>query len=784
MKKYLLSSICIFLSLTSNSQVPEQRIRGEVVDQISQSPLPGASVVLLNSNPLNGTATDADGKFTLSHVAVGLQSIKVSFLGYKEFTLPNINVTSGKEVVLTIQLEESILMGKEIVVTAELRKDRPINEFTTISGRTFSVEETNKYAAAVNDPARMSTAFAGVVSTEDGNNIISVRGNSPAGLIWRMEGVEIPSPNHFSMEGTSGGGISILSSQLLTNSDFLTGAFAAEYGNATSGVFDMKLRKGNNQKTERTIQAGFLGTDLAVEGPFKSGYDGSYLVNYRYSTLSLLNKLGVSVGEGVTNFQDLAYNIYLPTKKWGSFSFWGFGGLSNQNQEAKNDSSKWESDYDRYSRGFVSNTGVSAFSHFMQLSSNTFLKSTLVFSATEKNNTMDKTEDDYSKIFYGNELFGQQKISLNSVLTSKLNARNNIRAGIIVNDHFYNFERNFMNESKTAVENEILQKGSTLTMQGFAQWSYHVTNQLILNSGIHSIFLTLNNSYSIEPRISAKYELNEKQTFSLGYGLHGQMQPLGVYFAQPKMAAGEKILPNKNVGFTKAHHFVAGYDHLFNQYFHIRLEAYFQHLFDVPVSTADSGTFCIINNEFGFVTDPLTNSGIGENKGLELTVEQFLHRDLYFLLSASIYDSKYKAANGNWYNTRYNGGFSVCLTGGKEFKTGEGFGHRTIGINIKTLYSGGLRSTPINFEASLGAGEAKYNFSDSYALQAPDYFRTDFKISVSRNRKRSTTTWSLDIQNLTNRKNYGGEYYDPQTSKIKIYYQTPMIPVLSYKVDF
>jgi len=124
---------------------------------------------------------------------------------------------------------------------------------SAVSARAFTVEETQKYPAAINDPLRMATNFAGVASLDDGMNQIVIRGNSPTGLLWRMEGIDIPNPNHFAAKGSSGGGISILSSQLLSNSDFITGAFAADYGNALSGVFDLNLRKGNNEKRETTL---------------------------------------------------------------------------------------------------------------------------------------------------------------------------------------------------------------------------------------------------------------------------------------------------------------------------------------------------------------------------------------------------------------------------------------------------------------------------------------------------------------------------------------------------
>jgi hypothetical protein len=774
----------IISTLQSKAQVLTQTVRGAVMDKISQVTLPGASVQVLNSNPVLATVTNEDGVFTLKEVPVGLHSIRVNYLGYKELVVPNVRIISGKEVVLSINLEDNFIQGKEVTITGEVEKNRALNEFSTVSTRTFSVEETQKYAAAVNDPARMSMAYAGVIATEDGNNNIAIRGNAPNGLLWKMEGVDIPNPNHFSAPGTSGGGISILSSQLLTNSDFLTGAFAAEYGNALSGVFDMKLRKGNNQKTERTFQAGFLGTDLAIEGPFKLGYNGSYLVNYRYSTLALLEKIGVPIGAGVTSFQDLSYNIFLPTNRLGSFSLFGFIGLSNQDVEAEKDSLDWENNYDRYSTIFKSNTGMAGLSHFIQLDNNTYLKTSLVASGSVKEYSQEKLDNLYNEIAQGTEANEEGRLSLISTLTKKVNASNSIKAGVIANEIFYDLNKSAMDDYSQQIITEIDQNGKTMTLQSFIQWKYRATEKLTFNTGLHALAVAENKTYSIEPRASAQFEISPFQIVTLGYGLHGQTQPIGVYFARQNESDGTYTEPNRNLSFTKAHHIVLGYDRSLNEFMHIKLETYYQHLFNVPVSTDPASTLSLINNEYGYETEPLVNNGTGRNYGLELTLEQFLHNDLYFLLSTSVYDSKYKAPNNNWYNTRFNGNFAVSFTGGKEFRLGEKPNSRILGINLKTIYSGGLRNTPIDYEASVQAGETKYIETRAYELQAKNYFRTDLKFSLKRNRPKSTTTWSLDIQNVTNHKNEYGEYYDPYTGTTKTSYQMPLIPVLSYKIEF
>ena len=778
----------IFLYLTNvlalKSQSLTQTVRGTVVDQISQSPLPGANVILLNSDPFNGTATDMDGNFKLQNIPVGKQHFKITFLGYKEFILPNVTVTSGKEVVLTISLEENVILGKEVTITDKIEKNKPLNEYSAVSARTFSVEETQKYAAAVNDPARMSTSYAGVVSTDDGNNAITIRGNSPNGLLWRMEGVEIPNPNHFSNVGTAGGGISILSSQVLTNSDFMTGAFPAEYGNALSGVFDLKLRRGNNQKSEQTVQVGFLGTDLAVEGPFKKGYDGSYLVNYRYSTLSILGKLGVNIGTATTNFQDLSYNFYLPTKKSGTFTLFGFGGLSSQFADADKDSTKWNSFYDKFNWDFTSNTGAAGLTHFIQLNNRTYLKTSLVASGTGKTYSEEELDTNYEGIPQGELNYGEKKVALNSILTRKINSKHSYKAGIIATEIFYNLLNTELVMESGNIETRINEKGETMTLQSFAQWNFRASDKVTFNAGLHYLVLTYNKTFSLEPRASIKIELSPKQSISLGYGLHSQLQPIGVYFAKNGNPDGSIFQPNKELGLTKANHYVLSYDHSLSDFLHFKLETYYQQLFNVPVSMDPTSTFSILNSEGGYTNEALDNNGKGRNYGVELTFEQFLHHDFYFLLSSSVFDSKYRATNGNWYNTRFNGNFATTFTAGKEIKTGQGFKNRIVGVNIKTIYAGGLRNTPIDLNESELQGETVYKDDEAYSLKAKDYFRTDVKFSLRRNRPKSTVTWSIDIQNVSNTKNIFGDYFDPLSGTTKTSYQAPLIPILSYKMDF
>ncbi len=775
---------CFFNSFLI-AQSAFQNVRGIVIDKISQSPIPGAIVQIVNSSPGLATTSDNEGNFLLSNVPVGKQTVKISFLGYKEIIMQNLSVNAGKELVLTVQLEEDIKSMSEVVVTAKTDKNTPLNEMSGVSTRAFSVEETQKFAAAVNDPGRMATSFAGVVNAGDGGNAISIRGNSPNGLLWRMEGVEIPNPNHFSAVGTSGGGISILSAQLLSNSDFATGAFAAEYGNALSGVFDLKLRRGNNQKREYTFQAGVLGLDIAAEGPFRKDYGGSYLINYRYSSLNLLAKLGVPLGDAITNFQDLSFNVFLPTGKAGNFSLFGFGGLSYQITKAVKDSVKWDGDdFYKLSTRFESNTGAAGLTHTKLFNNQSYIKTALVFSGTANGFDEARLESDLSTFTdLTKEKYIQSKITLSSTYTKKINAKSSIRTGLIVNELNYNLNKKNTDYTKLLLT-KINLKGSTQTVQAYVQLNHKFNNKLTANIGVHYLQLVLNNGFSVEPRTSIKYSLNDKNKVSLGYGLHSQIQPIGVYFAQYSDSMGKTSTLNKSLDLSKAHHLVIGYDRIINDFSHIKTEVYYQHLFNVPISNNTANTYSILNSTDGFYTGILVNKGLGKNYGLELTYERFLHRNLYYLVSASLYESKYRAANGNWYNTQFNANYALTVTLGKEWVLSEKRKNRIIGANFKSVYVGGYRNTPIDLEASKASGETVLQNDKAFENKNPDYYRLDIRISLKRNYEKVTSTVALDIQNSTNRKNIGGQYFNTKSATIESWYQTPLIPILSYRLEF
>jgi len=770
----------IFLGSIAQAQY-RQQLRGTVVDIVLQKPLPSATVTI-PSLKLN-TITDEDGMFRFKDLPIGSYTISISYSGFKPASLDNIAISSGKETVLTISMEALVEAEDEVVVKARSKRNKPINEMSAVSARAFTVEETQRYAAAVNDPLRMAAAFPGVLASDDGGNSIIIRGNSSTGLLWKMEGMDIPNPNHFSQAGNSGGGISILSAQLLSNSDFVTAAFAAEYGNALSGVFDLKLRRGNNEKREYTLQAGLLGLDAAIEGPFSKKYKGSYLIDYRYSTLRLLNSIGVLPSDGaVTNFQDLSYHFYLPTTKGGTFTVFGFGGLSSDNRNVEKDSTDWKEKSDRYPYKFVANTAMSGVTHTILLGNRINLKTSAGISYTKNGYDEDYIEDDYSISKKYTDNYNVRKWLFNSTMNYKFGNNLQLRAGVIGNFiHFNYYQLSAEHEGDPLVE-RINTEGNTATQQAFAQFQYKPSNDITINAGLHWLHLSLNNTSAIEPRLSVKWSLSNKSNLAIGYGLHSQLQIWGVYFARQQNPDGSFRSPNENLDFTKSHHYVISFGHRLAKNLLLKTELYYQHLFNVPVSTKDSSTFSTLNIIDGYVLEPLVNKGKGKNYGIEISLERYLQNNFYLMLSNSIYNSKYTAFDGVERNTRFNGNYIITFISGKDFVSTNK--RKTFGVNIKTIYAGGLRTTPIDYAESQSKGYTVYDEYNAYTLRNPNYFRADLRLSMKWNKKKFTTTLSLDIQNITNRLNVYNQYYNDEKNVIEYNYQTGLIPVLNYKVEF
>ena len=629
-------------------RVPTQAVRGSVFDNESKFPIVGAKVVLFSEGFSSKTITDFDGLFLLENVPVGKHEIQVSYTLYSSNTL-TVEVSSGKEVVVQVPLVEFISEQKEVVVHGRKRGE-VLNELALISAQQFSVEETNRYPGSRMDPARMASNFAGVQGADDSRNDIIIRGNSPLGVVWRVEGVDIPNPSHFAISGSTGGPVSIKNNKILANSDFFMSAFPAEYGNSTSGVFDLKLRNGNNNRHEFTGQFGFLGTEFLAEGPLSKKNKSSYLVMGRYSTLSLFQQVGIQLGtDAVPQYGDASFKFNFPLKKGGQLAWFGIGGKSNINiliSEQTEYSTEFYGEGDRDQK-FGTSMYITGLNFKKPLSPKTFVSATAAVSYEEQHSRHDylqrslsiQNEDttisvDTSYLMMGYN-FSIIKTSGHFSLNHKINKKNLVKTGVNI-DVFSLFQNDSVLYDMAAPDNFKQRwdySGNRLLVQPFVQWKFRANDNLDFTFGLHSQYFSNAKSFSpVEPRTAIKYRLPKNQSVFAGAGLHSQMQPLYTYSYHQIGDDGSKIYQNEDMGLMKSIHTGLGYEKAFNQGFSIKTEAYYQHLYQVPVTVTPS-SFSIINMGSGFARlfpDSLENTGTGLNYGIELTVQKYFNKSFFF----------------------------------------------------------------------------------------------------------------------------------------------------------
>ncbi len=784
---FILGFLCLFLGFLPNlaqGQILTQTIRGTVQDADTKLPLAGATVSIPALKM--GAYTEENGSFRIDKIPLGRHTLVISYLGYESQTLPNIVITSAKEQVLTIDMLESVMEVDAVVITAgEDDKAASINELSVVSTRAFTTEETKRYAGSIDDPSRMALSFAGVsAGDDDANNEIIIRGNSPRFMLWRIEGVEVPSPNHFTDQGASSGAVSILSSNMLANSDFSTGAFQAEYGNALSGVFDIRLRKGNNEQHEYAFQAGVLGLDFAAEGPFKKGYDGSYLVNYRYSTLAILNNIGVLniVGGAIPVFQDLSFKLHLPTTKYGNFSVWGIGGLSSIDEEGEGfraDSTIGTVWKDR----FVSNMAAGGVKHRILLGNKTVLNTNAAFTASSIGYENESIFPDNQFVLDYKEDFQNYSTKIQTAVTHKFNAKNLLKAGVYYTLQSFDLNAAELDDSTNLFVTDLAERGSATTWQGFATYRYRFNDKLSVNAGLHAMYFGLNDKLSIEPRASLKYQVSPKGYFSAGFGVHSRRPDLAVFLARQTQPDGTTTQPNLDLDLIKARHYVAGYDHNFSKDLHFRIEAYYQDLYQVPVLDDSTFSSSLLNSTAGFSTENFVNEGTGKNYGLEVTFEKFFSNNYYFLFTGSLFESKYTGKDGVEFNTRYNGNYISNFLIGKEFPVGKS-GDNRITASFRAILAGGKRYTPVDIEASKAMGYTVRQWDRRFEEQAPTWFRPDVSLSYVMNKKKVTHTFKLEVQNAIARTNVVSRYYDTRTQQMVDDTRGDLIPILSYKLHF
>ncbi|ASB48442.1 TonB-dependent receptor [Alkalitalea saponilacus] len=773
-----------------------QTVRGTVIDRQTQTTLPGANIVITSLDPQRGAVSNQNGYFRFENVPVGRISITVSFIGYRNIVLNNLELQSGRELVLNIELDQSGIFGEEVTITADVDKTAPINRLATVSARSFTVEETERYAGSFNDVARMAANFAGVMGNDDSRNDIIIRGNSPVGLLWKLDGVDVPNPNHWGMMGSTGGPVSMLNNTLLSNSDFFTGAFPAEYGNAISGVFDLRMRNGNNEQNEFLGQVGFNGFELGAEGPIRKEKGSSFLINYRYSTLALFERFGMDFGTvGVPYYQDISFKVNFPNTRLGRISLFGLGGKSFiEIWDSRKDTINERLDLygiDGFDITSSARTGVVGLNQLYHINSNTYTRVTLAAmtqSATNKVDTI--TPETYSIEPFYRDNMTDNRLFASVMLNRSFSFRHLLRAGFSSTIVFPSLQDSIHRKYEQRWEQQFNHKGNFTLLQSYLQWQYIPIDEITLNTGINHQHNTLNGKSAFDPRLGIKWQPLPRHIFSFGYGMHHLTPSPILYFLQVNNN-GEFIMPNRNLDFIRSRHLVMGYDFRINAFTRIKTEIYRQDISRAAIDAAERNAWSVLNQGASFqfeLAEFMKSKGTGSNHGVELTLERFLNKGFYYLITASFFESVYKGSNEISSSTAFNNNHVVNALVGKEFEIRKSNlnSRQMLAFDFKTTHAGGMRTTPwtASFNSELNEYEREFDYTRAFSRKLKNYARTDFSITLKTNRGRITQQWGLEITNLFNRKNIFSESFNKQTGETEMVYQPARLIIPQYRILF
>ena len=808
---------CMLMAMGMFAQTATQTVRGKVLDEGLQ-PLELVTVsYTTDDGKSKGDYTDQDGIYILENVPVGYRTFDFTFVGYKKVSYSDILVTTGKEVILNVEMETDTSTFDAIIIRGKERSGDARNRGGMVSATSLGRERIDRDPGSRADLPRLAAFLPGVQGADDSRNDIVIRGNTPQGLIWRFEGVNIPNPNHFAISGTAGGPLTILNNKYITESDFFTGAFPAEFGNGIAGVFDVRMRNGNDQNHEISAQFGFLGTELFAEGPVSKEKKSSYLASYRYSTLRIFDFLGIPTGTGaVPKYQDGAFRFNFPRDDGGNIAFWGIGGVSRIDvenskltpEDLNNPDLYAESDRDQV---FKSRMGAVGLTFTKPLKRSAFVKASLSGSTAYNGGDSWKIfrqEKDSAdvKIFVIDSFplphflaydLREDKLSGYLSLYKSLIGRTDMKVGINVDYFSFSYLDSFrvarFYEDKDPVWDPWRVRWNTkgenaVLVQPYLQFKKDIGRRLTAVAGLTALYFSLNeNSLSpVEPRLGLKYYLDSTQYLSLGYGLHSQIVPPYIYFYGNQTNDQSPQLHNRDLGLFKSHHLLLGYDLFFGEAMRLKLETYYQHLFNIPVEKERSA-FSLVNTGSGFdrlFPDELVNEGTGRNYGFDASLSRFFKGGYYFLLTGSVFDSKYRGSDDTLRNTTFNGRFTLNGVVAKEFKVGK---KGTFNMGAKVTYLGGRWRGLVDSLASVEIQDIVYRDYGMNSIQLRPYFRADIKATFRWNRPKAYHEFSIDLVNIFNYENLLLLTYvpnHPSGEPIQETNQLKFLPIFYYKLDF
>ncbi len=793
--------ITVFLAIGSLNSQTFGNIEGVILNQSTNIGISGVEIEIRIGPKKWITISDSVGYFRADSIDSGSCDLYISLFGYKPVALYDQNIKPARSNFNTYYLSEDVYILDSIMITPA-NTEVVRNEMTFASAKTFLISDAQKYAGSFSDPARIMQNMPGVTSAgDDLSNEIVIRGNSPNYLKWRLDGVEIPSPNHFSRKGSSGGALSLISSKVLGDSDFHTGAFPAEYGNALGGVFNLRFRRPSSQNHELTLKTSILGLEATVEGPLRLGHDKSsttedkqnksatYLINYRYSTLSLLSKVSsLDFGDFQPDYQDLSFQLNFSKSSTTNISAYGIYGRSVSESDFN-----FQEPVDQFSDlvNFKESNeyGVVGVKYKTLFKDDRTYLSSNIYMTYESNKIREDIIDinslENTVITDENIIFSDRNMGIYTALYTKVSDFFKIKTGITLKYSFsdYLLQDRFISRnpdftfSYSDPFDHVSIAPTYFSSESYIQGLYHPSSRISMTFGVNLYTNGLLKDQSVTPKLSIQYKINQRTNLAISIGQYSQAEHSLTYLLTRIDENGQPYLPNRNLTLSKALHTVISLNRVMNQKDKLSIELFYQNLYDLPydpiftvrsiINTKD--IYSTVLGSRGFF-----NTGTARNIGIDLSYHKS-YKKSYGIIVASLSDSKLKSPNNITSHTRFNYGYSFTTLIGTRLKVRKS---HLIDINTRFIFNGGVRYSDIDFSNFL------ITENNLFALRAPIYQRIDIGTKYVINKSKFTHSFVLEIQNVLNRKNISDRLPDFTNQTYIDQLQNGMVPSIGYEIEF
>lgn len=734
----LLAGFLMGFSLLAQNGV----IRGKVASKLTNDPIAFANV--LEKKTGKGVTTDEEGKYEIAGLAPGLYDLVVSFVGYDEVAIYEIQVSNAKPAIVDVQMEETAEQLSEVVIQASAFRK---TEESPVSLRTIGVAEIQRNPGANRDISKVLQSLPGVVTPTSFRNDLIIRGGAPNENRFFLDDVEVPNINHFVTQGASGGPVGLINVNFINEVDFFSGAFPANRGNALSSVMNLRQRDGRDDRVGGTFMVGATDVGLTLEGPI--GDKTTFLFSARRSYLQFLFKaIGLPF---LPTYNDFQAKVKYRIDPRNEITFIGLGAIdqfvlnleANETEEQQfildqlPEAPQWN-----YVNGLV-------WKHFGQKGFWTF-----VLSRNMLNNESFKYQD--------NDSSNPDNLILDYTsqeIENKFRAERTIRSGKMklnygVNYEFVKYNTSTFNRIFTFSGPQTIDFASEIDFSKygfFAQASRQLLNdRLVLSMGIRSDA----NTYSAEmgnlleqisPRFSLAYSVSERLSLNLNAGIYYQLPP---YTLLGYREGGELINKTYGIDYIRNTQLVAGLEYNTAANSRFTVEAYYKKWNDYPFLLRDSIALANRGGDFGVIgNEPAIPLSDGRSYGLEFLFQQRLYKGFYGIAAYTLGWSEFQDKKGAFVPSAWDSRHILSLTMGKQFK-------RNWEVGINWRFQSGLPFTPFSDASALAINwDVNYRGVLDYNQLNTERRDAASTIDLRVDKRWFFNKWSLnlylDIENVT-----------------------------------